>query len=92
MLILLLAHLLFLLAMITVLLGTIGILRFPELSSRLQVLVKSFSLALLFVLLGVALLQPLWWGKLLLLALLLLLFFPIGISQLAQRAQSNKDH
>lgn len=66
------------------LLGAIGLVRMPDVYNRIQAGTKAVTLGSLALLLGVALLQPEWWSKLLLIALLILLTNPVSSSTIAR--------
>ncbi|HIJ21361.1 MAG: monovalent cation/H(+) antiporter subunit G [Gammaproteobacteria bacterium] len=65
-------------------LGAMGLIRMPDVYSRIQAGTKAVTLGLLSILLGVALHQPEWIPKLLIIALFVLLTNPVGSSVLAR--------
>lgn len=83
----LLADLMLLLGAIFLLLGSLGLLRMPDVYTRIQAGAKAATLGTLAILLGVALLQPGWSAKLVLLALLVMISNPVGSSALARMLQ-----
>jgi multicomponent Na+:H+ antiporter subunit G len=66
------------------LLGALGLLRMPDVYNRIQAGTKAVTLGALSLLLGVALLQPVWWSKLLVIALMILVSNPLGSSTIAR--------
>ncbi len=73
-----------------VVLGALGILRMPDVYNRLQAGTKATTLGFLSVLLGVALLHPLWIPKLAIIGIFLLLTAPISSHNLARAAHRLK--
>ncbi len=65
-------------------LGGLGVMRMPDAFNRLQAGTKAVTLGALSVLLGIALLKPEWWSKLLILALFIMITNPVGSSSLAR--------
>lgn len=65
-------------------LGALGLYRMPDVYNRIQAGTKAVTLGSLCLLLGLALLVPGWWAKLLLIALFVLLTNPIGSSTIAR--------
>lgn len=66
------------------LLGAVGLIRMPDVYNRLQAATKSATLGAVALMLGLALLQPGWWAKLLLIALFILFTNPVGSSTIAR--------
>ncbi|MEJ2693436.1 MAG: monovalent cation/H(+) antiporter subunit G [Candidatus Thiodiazotropha sp.] len=66
------------------LLGALGLVRMPDVYNRIQAGTKSVTLGALSLLLGVALLQPSWWSKLLVIGLMILVTNPLGSSTIAR--------
>lgn len=66
------------------LLGAIGLVRMPDVYNRIQAGTKAVTLGSLSLLLGVGLLHPEWWSKLLVIALLILLTNPVSSSTIAR--------
>lgn len=65
-------------------LGALGVWRMPDVYNRIQAGTKAVTLGVLATLLGVALLQPSWWPKLLAIGGLLLLTNPVSSSVIAR--------
>lgn len=66
------------------LLATIGLLRMPDTYNRIQAGTKAGTLGALSLLLGVALIEPGWWAKLLVIAGFILFTSPVGSSTIAR--------
>jgi multicomponent Na+:H+ antiporter subunit G len=66
------------------LLAALGILRMPDVYNRIQAGAKASTLGVLCVLLGVGILQPAWWPKLVGIAGFILFTSPVGSSTLAR--------
>jgi multicomponent Na+:H+ antiporter subunit G len=69
-------------------LGTLGLVRMPDLYNRIQAGTKAVTLGSLAVLLGVTFQHPGWLPKLFLIALFILLTSPVGSSTIARAAYS----
>jgi len=67
--------------------GSLGLLRMPDVYNRLQAGTKSATLGALALLLGIALHYPNWWPKLLVIAGFVLLTNPVGSSSIARAAR-----
>jgi multicomponent Na+:H+ antiporter subunit G len=67
-------------------LGGLGLLRMPDIYNRLQAGTKTVTLGTLSLLLGVGLLHPGWWAKLLVIAAFVLFTNPLGSSTIARAA------
>ncbi len=80
----LLADILLLIGAAFTLLGALGLLRMPDVYNRIQAGTKAVTLGALSLLLGVALLYPGWWTKLLVIALMILVTNPLGSSTIAR--------
>lgn len=65
-------------------LGGLGILRMPDVYNRIQAGTKAVTLGSIAVLLGVGILQPDWWPKLVVLAGFIQLTSPVGSSAIAR--------
>ena len=78
------ADLLLLLGAAFLLLGAIGLVRMPDVYNRIQAGTKSVTLGVVAFLLGIALLHPDWWAKLLCIAVLVLFTSPVGSSTIAR--------
>jgi multicomponent Na+:H+ antiporter subunit G len=66
------------------LLGALGLLRMPDVYNRIQAGTKAVTLGALSFLLGVGLLFPHWWPKLLCIAGFILFTSPVGSSTVAR--------
>jgi multicomponent Na+:H+ antiporter subunit G len=66
------------------LLGALGLLRMPDVYNRIQAGTKAVTLGALSFLIGVGLLQPQWWAKLLCIAGFILFTNPVGSSTIAR--------
>jgi multicomponent Na+:H+ antiporter subunit G len=66
------------------LLGALGLLRMPDVYNRIQVGTKASTLGALSFLLGVGLLVPDWWAKLLTIAGFILFTNPVGSASIAR--------
>jgi multicomponent Na+:H+ antiporter subunit G len=66
------------------LLGALGLVRMPDVYNRIQAGTKAVTLGALSLILGVGLLYPSWWSKLLVIALLILVTNPLGSSTIAR--------
>ncbi len=69
--------------------GSLGLIRMPDVYNRLQAGTKSATLGALALLLGLALHYPGWWPKLLVIAGFLLFTNPVGSSTIARAARSS---
>jgi multicomponent Na+:H+ antiporter subunit G len=68
-------------------LGALGLLRMPDVYTRIQAGTKAVTLGSLAMLIGLAVQHPGWWPKLLLIALFVLLTSPLGSSTIARAAR-----
>ena len=66
------------------LLGALGLVRMPDVYNRIQAGTKAVTLGALSLILGVGLLYPAWWSKLLVIAILILVTNPLGSSTIAR--------
>jgi multicomponent Na+:H+ antiporter subunit G len=66
------------------LLGALGLLRMPDVYNRIQAGTKAGTLGALCFLVGVGLLCPDWWAKLLAIAGLILFSNPVGSASIAR--------
>ena len=66
------------------LLGALGLLRMPDVYNRIQAGTKAVTLGALSFLLGIGLLHPEWWSKLLVIAGFILFTNPVGSSTIAR--------
>ena len=80
----LLADILLLIGAAFTLLGALGLLRMPDVYNRIQAGTKAVTLGALCLLLGIALLYPDWWSKLLVVAVMILVTNPLGSSTIAR--------
>ena len=71
-------------------LGPLGILRFPDVYNRLQAGTKSTTLGAVSALLGIGLLEPGWFGKMLILILFILLTNPVSSHAIGRSAYRSK--
>lgn len=65
-------------------LGALGLFRMPDAYNRIQAGTKAVTLGALCLLIGVAILHPSWWAKLLCLAGFILFTNPVGSSTIAR--------
>jgi multicomponent Na+:H+ antiporter subunit G len=80
----LLADILLLIGAAFTLLGALGLVRMPDVYNRIQAGTKAVTLGALSLLLGVALIYPAWWSKLLVIAMMILVTNPLGSSTIAR--------
>ncbi|MDJ0832487.1 MAG: monovalent cation/H(+) antiporter subunit G [Gammaproteobacteria bacterium] len=71
-------------------LGSLGLIRMPDVYNRIQAGTKATTLGTLLVLLGTALIQPQWSLKLLLIGVFLLFTNPLSSQVLANAAHRSK--
>ncbi len=65
-------------------LGCLGLLRMPDVYNRIQAGTKAVTLGALSMLIGVGLLHPDWWPKLVCIAGFILFTNPVGSSTIAR--------
>ncbi len=65
-------------------LGSLGLLRMPDVYNRIQAGTKAVTLGALSFLVGVGLLYPQWWAKLLCIGGFILFTNPVGSSSIAR--------
>lgn len=65
-------------------LGALGLLRMPDVYNRIQAGTKAATLGALSFLVGIGVLMPEWWSKLLCIAGFILLTNPVGSSTIAR--------
>ena len=65
-------------------LATLGLLRMPDVYNRIQVGTKAATLGALSFFIGIGILHPDWWPKLLVIAGFVLLTNPVGSSSIAR--------
>jgi len=80
----LLADLFLLLGAAFCFLGALGLIRMPDVYNRIQAGTKAVTLGALSILIGVALLQPQWWSKLVVIAGFILFTSPTASSTIAR--------
>ncbi len=80
----LLADVFLLIGGLFVLLGALGLLRMPDVYNRIQAGTKAVTLGALSFLIGIGLLYPEWWSKLLCIAGFILFTNPVGSSTIAR--------
>lgn len=73
------------------LLGVLGVLRMPDVFTKLQAGTKATTLGFLSIVAGMIFLRPEWAGKLVLLALFVVLTNPIGSHNLARAAHGRRE-
>ncbi len=69
---------------ISFLISTIGLLRMPDIYTRMHVATKTTTLGTLFIIIGAMCIEPSWALKLLLLAIFILLTNPLSSSVIAR--------
>ncbi len=69
---------------IFVFLGALGLLRMPDVYNRIQVGTKAVTLGSIGIIIGVALINPLWWSKLLVILGFILLTSPVSSSAITK--------
>lgn len=79
--------LLLLVGSVFMLLGALGLLRMPDVFTRIQAGTKAVTLGSLALLVGLAVHHPAWIPKLLLIAIFVLLTSPVGSSTIARAAR-----
>ncbi len=67
-------------------LGALGLLRMPDVYNRIQAGTKASTLGTLLSLLGILLLMPGWWGKLIILMIFIVITNPVSSHVLARAA------
>ena len=67
--------------------GSLGLLRMPDVYNRLQAGTKAATLGAMALLLGIGLHHPDWWAKLLVIAGFVLFTNPVGSSTIARAAR-----
>lgn len=72
------------LGMISFLISAVGLLRMPDIYTRMHVGAKAPTIATLMVIIGAICLEPSWAAKLILLAVLILLTNPLSSSVIAR--------
>lgn len=69
--------------------GSLGLLRMPDIYNRLQAGTKTATLGTMSLLLGIGMHYPDWWPKLLVIAMFVLFTNPLGSSTIARTARLN---
>ena len=67
-------------------LGSLGLIRMPDVYNRLQAGTKAATLGTIAVLIGIGFHHPDWWAKLLVIAGFVLFTNPVGSSSIARAA------
>jgi multicomponent Na+:H+ antiporter subunit G len=67
-----------------VFLAALGLIRMPDVYNRIQAGTKAATLGVIAILIGVGLLYPQWWAKLLCIAGFVLFTSPVGSSTIAR--------
>ena len=67
-------------------LGSLGLIRMPDVYNRLQAGTKAATLGTIAVLIGIGFHHPGWWAKLLVIAGFVLFTNPVGSSTIARAA------
>ena len=75
-----------LLGSIFLFLGALGLVRMPDLFNRIQAGTKASTLGTFLSLIGLLLITPEWWGKLILLMIFILITNPVSSHVLARAA------
>ena len=81
-----LGAILVLLGSIFLFLGALGLVRMPDLFNRIQAGTKASTLGTFLSLIGLLLITPEWWGKLILLMIFILITNPVSSHVLASAA------
>jgi len=82
-----LADIFLLIGALFIALGSLGLLRMPDVYNRLQAGTKAVTLGCMSVLIGVGLHHPDWWPKLLVIGGFILFTNPLGASTIARAAK-----
>lgn len=72
-------------------LGSLGVVRMPDVINKLQAGTKATTLGFLSIVAGMLFIRPDMWGKLILIAFFVLATNPIGSHNLARAARSNRE-
>jgi len=65
-------------------LGALGLIRMPDVYNRIQAGTKAVTLGAIGIFIGIAILHPLWWSKLLVIIGFILLTNPVSSSAIAR--------
>ena len=84
-----LADIFLLIGAVFIAIGSLGLLRMPDIYNRLQAGTKTATLGTMSLLLGIGIHYPGWWPKLLVLAIFVLFTNPLGSSTIARTARLN---
>lgn len=79
-----LAHVFLGIGSLFLLLGSLGVVRMPDVFNRLQAGTKATTLGFLSILVGAAIMHPLWIPKLLIMAIFLVVSAPLSSHNLAR--------
>lgn len=79
-----------LLGSIFLLLGALGLVRMPDVYNRIQTGTKASTLGTFLSLIGLVLIVPEWWGKLVLLIIFILITNPVSSHVLARASHCIK--
>lgn len=77
-----------LLGSVFIFLGALGLVRMPDLFNRIQAGTKASTLGTFLSLIGLLLITPEWWGKLILLMIFILITNPVSSHVLARAAHN----
>lgn len=77
-------YILIILGSVFLLLGSLGIVRMPDLYNRIQAGTKATTLGALSAIIGVGLVEPSWFFKTLIIAVFIVLTNPIGSHSIAR--------
>jgi multicomponent Na+:H+ antiporter subunit G len=83
----LLSEILLVVGAVFLFLGSLGLIRMPDVFTRMQASTKAATLGALTMLAGIGVFNPAWWPKLLIIALFILLTSPVGASTIARAAR-----
>jgi len=67
-------------------LGALGLVRMPDIYNRIQTGTKATTLGTLLTLLGILIIMPEWWGRLVMLMIFVLITNPVSSHVLARAA------
>ncbi|MFO7815349.1 MAG: monovalent cation/H(+) antiporter subunit G [Halanaerobiales bacterium] len=79
-----LGYILIIIGSVFLLLGSLGIVRMPDLYNRIQAGTKATTLGALSAIIGVGLINPAWFFKTLVIAIFIVLTNPIGSHSIAR--------
>ncbi len=78
----------FLIGGVFLFMGSLGLVRMPDVFNRIQAGAKSATLGALGLIMGVFFYHPDWWPKLIIIAMFVLITSPVGSSTIARAALS----